>query len=112
MRSSKEGFTLIELLVVIAIIAILAALLLPVLSRAKSKAQTTQCINNCAQLGAAWVMYASDNGDNLALNYGFGLAPWGPYSTPNWVEGVMSLNPQPENTNTDYLVNESNGALM
>src|SRR5437868_6282152 len=102
MRAFKEAFTLIELLVVIAIIAILAALLLPVLAKAKSKAQTIQCVNNCGQLGRAWVMYANDSNGSLVLNYGFGLSPWGPYGTPNWVEGVMSMAPHPENTNTDY----------
>jgi len=65
---SNFAFTLIELLVVIAIIAILAAILLPVLAQAKKKAQGTYCVNDTKQLDIAWLMYAADNQDKLALN--------------------------------------------
>jgi prepilin-type N-terminal cleavage/methylation domain-containing protein/prepilin-type processing-associated H-X9-DG protein len=64
----KSGFTLIELLVVIAIIAILAALLLPALARAKSKALTVVCLNNLKQMGTCWHLYAGDNSDLVAPN--------------------------------------------
>ena len=61
----EQGFTLIELLVVIAVIAILAALLLPVLARTKEKARSTECANNLRQWGLAYRMYADDNDDFL-----------------------------------------------
>jgi prepilin-type N-terminal cleavage/methylation domain-containing protein/prepilin-type processing-associated H-X9-DG protein len=65
----RDGFTLIELLVVIAIIAILAALLLPALAKAKEKVRTAQCLSNMKQLELCYQMYFGDNNDLLPLNF-------------------------------------------
>src|SRR5689334_17225777 len=67
MRTS--AFTLVELLLVIAIIAILAGLLLPVLSKAKAKCQSIVCVNNLGQLQKAWLIYTDDHNDVLPLNW-------------------------------------------
>src|SRR5580698_6309958 len=63
-----RAFTLVELLVVIAVIAILAAILLPVLDKARQRSQTADCLNNMKQLQACYRMYVDDNNDYLPPN--------------------------------------------
>jgi len=89
-RRWGPGFTLVELLVVIAIVAILAALLLPALAGAKTKAQGIQCLNNHRQLALAWRMYAEDNHDRLLFASADGDPAKDPYV---WVQGHMDFDP-------------------
>ncbi len=86
----KRGFTLIELLVVIAIIAILAAILFPVFSRAREQARKAVCLSNMKQIGLALMMYVQDWDENYPMNrIGWGRPCWAPQDTPHMTWRTM-----------------------
>src|SRR5512135_1741061 len=106
----QNGFTLIELLVVIAIIAILAAMILPALGKAKQKTQGISCMNNTRQLTIAWIMYADDHAGILVENHHGGDARGGA-NRNSWVTGWLDTTSSTDNTNILFLTDPSYAKL-
>lgn len=106
----RTGFTLIELLVVIAVIAILAAMLLPVLTKARERARGVFCLNNTKQLALACQLYADEHDQFLPYNIGMNGSS---FRTPlNWVNNVMTWDLSPDNTNPATITEASLGAYI
>ena len=105
------GFTLIELLVVIAVIAILAALLLPALGKARGRAEAISCLNNTHQLALAWQLYADDQ--EGFLPYNLGMSGSSGRTNINWVNNVMTWNvTDSDNTNLATITGASLGPYI
>lgn len=115
----KQAFTLIELLIVIAIIAVLAALLLPVLGRAKQKAYTTACLSNLRQLQFCWQMYAGDHEDimtpnNFVYHVQVGTTNEGTLGEDSltWCRSIAPLDDYPINDQTSLLFRYNQNAAI
>jgi prepilin-type N-terminal cleavage/methylation domain-containing protein/prepilin-type processing-associated H-X9-DG protein len=102
--SAVDGFTLIELLVVIAIIAILAAMLLPALAKAKAQTLGIQCMNNTRQLTVAWISYAHDFGDRLVINDNTDNSGTYTGTITCWCDGEIDWSAGSDNDNTNYML--------
>ena len=109
-QAGPPGFTLLELLTVIAIISVLAAILLPALSKARERARAISCANNTRQLVLAWHLYAGDNGERLPYNLGMAGSSF--RTDLNWVNNVMTWDLSSDNTNVATLTGASLGPYV
>ena len=107
----ERAFTLVELLVVIAVVAILAAMLLPALVRARERSLGIICLNNTRQLNLAWLLYAADHEDRLAYNLGGDASrkTVALHTNLNWVNNIMTWDLDDDNTNTSTITEASLG---
>lgn len=108
---NRSAFTLIELLVVIALIAVLAAMLLPALNRARARTQGYQSVNNARQLTLAWFFYTDDHNGRLPYNLGGAAGGRSPAmkTNSNWVNNNLTWDLDDDNTNTAGLTEASLG---
>jgi prepilin-type N-terminal cleavage/methylation domain-containing protein/prepilin-type processing-associated H-X9-DG protein len=110
--SLRAGFTLIELLVVIAIIAILAAIILPILDKAKQTAINAECLNNERQLQICWHLYIGDNNDYLAPNNSIAFISPGTNTSTSSTQCSVSWLPDLDAKTEIDPSNIMNGALF
>lgn len=109
-KLQRKGFTLVELLVVIAIIAILAAMLLPALTKARERARGASCLNNTKQLALALELYADEHDQFLPYNIGMNGSS---FRTPlNWVNNVLTWDLSSDNTNPATITSASLGPYI
>jgi prepilin-type N-terminal cleavage/methylation domain-containing protein/prepilin-type processing-associated H-X9-DG protein len=112
---ASRAFTLTELLVVLAMLGMLGLILLPALADTRPGSKAFQCVNNMRQMAEAWMLYAADNRDRLAINSDPHIhnSPVFPYPNggQSWITGTLDWTGGSYNTNTSYLVNDAHSLL-